>query len=73
MVMVTRRHPAPRVHAIAGDGMVVKVCFRGDGTVSFQNRFVRTAGFVAEQASMGDERSSVLAHPRSPGAVCRFF
>ena len=32
-----------------GDGMVCAFTFPGDGTVRFRNRFVKTAGYVAEQ------------------------
>ncbi len=40
--------PIERYHPFDGDGMVHAVAFR-DGRASYRNRFVRTAGFTAEQ------------------------
>ncbi len=40
--------PIERYHPFDGDGMVHAVSFR-DGRASYKNRFVRTAGFEAEQ------------------------
>lgn len=34
-----------------GDGMIVRFVFDGSGRVTFKNRFIKTAGYVAEQAA----------------------
>ena len=34
-----------------GDGMICRFTFDGSGRVTFKNRFVRTAGYVAEQSA----------------------
>lgn len=36
-------------HPFDGDGMICAFTFRGDGTVRFRNRHVRTEGFLAEE------------------------
>ncbi len=41
----------PLNHPFDGDGMVSAISFTGNGKVHFQNRFVRTEGYVAEQNS----------------------
>lgn len=41
----------PLKHPFDGDGMVTAFKFWGDGRVHFQSRFVRTPGYVEEQAA----------------------
>ncbi|MGK7944275.1 MAG: carotenoid oxygenase family protein [Microcystaceae cyanobacterium] len=40
----------PLTHPFDGDGMIGAFSFTGDGKVHFRNRFVKTEGYVAEQA-----------------------
>lgn len=41
----------PVRHPFDGDGAICAVSFLGDGRVHFRNRFVKTAGYVAERAA----------------------
>ena len=43
-------HGVPVRHPFDGDGMVAKFTFLPDGRVHFRNRYVRTQGYVQEQA-----------------------
>ncbi|GLC44176.1 hypothetical protein PLESTM_001563900 [Pleodorina starrii] len=43
-------NPRYRRHTLDGDGMIFSIAFR-DGRAYFRNRFVRTKGFLAEQAA----------------------
>jgi carotenoid cleavage dioxygenase len=60
-------HPALQVyHPFDGDGMVHAVGFR-DGKAFYRNRFVRTDGFLAEQAAGGPLWAGLAEDPdRSP-------
>ena len=41
----------PLKHPFDGDGMICAISFLGNGKVNFRNRFVRTEGYVKEQAA----------------------
>ncbi|MBD2100684.1 carotenoid oxygenase family protein [Leptolyngbya sp. FACHB-261] len=41
----------PLQHPFDGDGMIAAFSFAGDGRVHFRNRYVRTEGYLAEQAA----------------------
>lgn len=43
--------PIGRYHPFDGDGMIHQARFHGGGRVSYRNRFVRTKGFLAEEAA----------------------
>ena len=45
------RGDAKDIHNIDADGMIVRVGIRADGRVFLRNRFVRTRGYVAEEAA----------------------
>ncbi len=42
--------PLGKYHPFDGDGLLHSICFR-DGKASYRNRFVRTEGYLAEQAA----------------------
>jgi carotenoid cleavage dioxygenase-like enzyme len=59
-------HPAlGRYHPFDGDGMLHAVEF-GNGTASYRNRFIRTAGFEAELAAGGPLWAGLAEPPSRP-------
>jgi carotenoid cleavage dioxygenase len=54
--------PLGRYHPFDGDGMLHAISFR-DGKASYRNRFVRTAGFDAEQAAGRALWAGLAEHP----------
>jgi carotenoid cleavage dioxygenase len=57
-----RYAPRGRYHWFDGDGMVHGVHF-ADGKASYRNRFVRTAGFLAEEAARGALYTGIMEPP----------
>lgn len=56
-------HPSiGQYHPFDGDGMVHQIAFAG-GRATYRNRFVRTAGFLAEQAAAESLWTGMLGHP----------
>ncbi|WP_072619273.1 carotenoid oxygenase family protein [Spirulina major] len=62
----------PIHHPFDGDGMVCAIAFR-DGHAYFQNRFVRTEGFVKEQAAKKSLYRGVFGTKRSGGWLANLF
>jgi carotenoid cleavage dioxygenase-like enzyme len=56
-------HPSiGRYHPFDGDGMLHQIAF-ADGRARYRNRFVRTDGFLAEQAAAESLWTGMLGHP----------
>ncbi|BAW96781.1 lignostilbene-alpha,beta-dioxygenase [[Synechococcus] sp. NIES-970] len=62
----------PIKHPFDGDGMICSVTFRG-GRAYFQNRFVRTEGFVAEQKAGKPLYRGVFGTQKSGGLFNNVF
>ena len=56
-------------HAFDGDGMVCRLTMRADGSAHFANAFVRTEGFVAEEAAGKVLRRNTFGTQRRGGAL----
>jgi carotenoid cleavage dioxygenase len=54
--------PIKRYHPFDGDGMLHSIRF-ANGEVRYANRFVRTAGFLAEQAAKQSLWAGITEHP----------
>lgn len=63
---------APLHHPFDGDGMISSVAFK-DGKANFRNRFVRTEGFVKEQATGKIEYRGVFGTQKPGGWLNNAF
>ncbi|GAB4299040.1 MAG: carotenoid oxygenase family protein [Oscillatoriaceae cyanobacterium] len=65
-------HGYPLHHPFDGDGMIVKVSF-ANGRAHFSNRYVRTAGFVAEQKAGKPLYRGVFGTQKPGGFLANIF
>ncbi|HEY9647175.1 MAG TPA: carotenoid oxygenase family protein [Chroococcidiopsis sp.] len=65
-------HGYPIQHPFDGDGMICAIAFQ-NGRAHFRNRFVRTAGFVAEQAAQKPVYRGVFGTQKPGGWLSNIF
>ena len=65
-------HGHPVKHPFDGDGMISSIALR-DGQAYFRNRFVRTAGYVAEQQAQKPLYRGVFGTQKPGGPLANLF
>ncbi|MGD1900616.1 MAG: carotenoid oxygenase family protein [Geitlerinemataceae cyanobacterium] len=63
----------PVAHPFDGDGMIAAIAFPGDGRAHFQNRYVRTEGYVAEQKADKPLYRGVFGTQKPGGWLANIF